>query len=386
MVDTVVLVLQSNQFVIAPSAYTRFSPSVRNFFKPPYADFGNRKVLDAYCNPTNADKFIGYFPQLTLFKAVRKGGIQVFLHIQFSVPKLVHGNNFDEVEDSDFDYICVLLQRRLQHYGVTVNNRNTLANAEVKTIHYSHNIALTDHTTASSLIKEISKVNISKQKDINVSNYWNSGEAVKFHTNTWELIFYDKIKDLYKAKVSDKRCIEDDYYSQLSLFDKHPPKRPFEVMRIEARYNDKTKIKSSLKKAGVEPVPELTFRSLYSEKLARAMLQHEFEAIKAAYPSILLSQSNSLEDLYAELTIHNPEATLKSKLEAIAYRAILNETGSRDIRTLGNDKPEDWYKFQSRINKLKVAQTENDSLTLLEKALDDCYALKLRHYLENVKG
>lgn len=387
MVDTVAFNLSSDQFKIAPSSYTRFSPAVRNFFIPPYADFGSRKMLKADCNPSNADKATGYyFPRLTLFKGVRKGGIAIFLRIECSVPKIPYNNNFDEVEDYEFDYICLQLQRRLQHYGVYVDDIKNIINAEIAAIHYSHNIPLTDYSTPSSIIKEIAKVNISKHKDIAVNTYRNTGEAVRFHTNTWEFIIYDKIKEHNKSRVSEKGRFEKDAYCQLNLFDEQPAKSPFEVIRLEARYGNRIKLKSSLGQAGIDPLLPLTFKALYSQKIAKTMLQYELSKIKDCYPAILLSTADDLQTLYADLTIKNPRATLKSKMEAIAYFALLQETGSRDIRTLGNDKPTDWYKFQQRMNKLDLTKRDTNCFEVLETALAKFRPMKLKYYLNYDKG
>lgn len=54
-----------------------------------------------------------YLPRLTLIKAIRNGGFSILLKIEFSIPKLLYCNNFDEVEESDFGEICWKLQEVL---------------------------------------------------------------------------------------------------------------------------------------------------------------------------------------------------------------------------------------------------------------------------------
>ena len=54
--------------------------------------------------------------------------------------------------------------------------------------------------------------------DVNQTDYRNEGHSYKWHCNSYEVVFYDKIKDLEKAKQSEKRAIEKDNAIQLHLF------------------------------------------------------------------------------------------------------------------------------------------------------------------------
>jgi hypothetical protein len=63
-----------------------------------------------------------------------------------SAPKLLLGNNFDELTDDDFRRLCKKLVNVLAEMSVKVTAR-TLAKVNVSAIHYSKNITLTDYTS-----------------------------------------------------------------------------------------------------------------------------------------------------------------------------------------------------------------------------------------------
>jgi len=68
---------------------------------------------------------------------------------------------------------------------------------------------------------------------------------IKFRTNSFEIAGYDKMKDMEKAKISEKRALEDDNVIQMHLFDKIETTRknkPLEVFRWEIRLNLRKKI------------------------------------------------------------------------------------------------------------------------------------------------
>ena len=146
------------------------------------------------------------------------GRFEPTLTIELSLPKLLFGNNFDELVLSDFNPVTILLKSRLKDMGIMVFTK-VLENAPISAIHYSKNIPLTDGTTPHYLISKIKEANIKLSLDVNQTDYRNDGHSYKWHSNSYEVAFYDKIKDLQQAKKSESRTIEKDNASQLELFE-----------------------------------------------------------------------------------------------------------------------------------------------------------------------
>jgi hypothetical protein len=382
MIDTVVVNLYSHQFQLLPQYYDRFSPSVENFFVPPFTKFGMRKAIKADCNPTTTDKETGlYFPRLTLYKGVRANGIEIWLRVEFSAPKMIFGNNFDELKEDDFAKVCGFVVSQLRHFGVIVSPE-ILANADISAIHYSKNIALTDHSKPSEIIKELSKADINGMKDINQSDFRNTGQAFKVHTNHFEFIIYDKIKDLMQSKKSENRSIDKGNESQLSLFEPNDFQRPFEVIRLEARYGNKNEIKKLFKALGI-PIPTtLTLRMLFSENIAQRALKHELAMIKARYPQVMQYESLKMMGIYTDLVINNPKARLKDIMSAMGYRALLAETGSRDIKGLAGKTSQEWYKFRTKVDGLKFTGKRRSCFKVLDEGLANFKPMELKDYLK----
>src|SRR5262249_12670560 len=147
MLDTVVLTLDRRHFeVLLPE---RFSPSAKGLLLPPYYPLGFRGNFICVQNPTKADLHAGrYLPRLTLARRKISTGFALTLRIEFSAPKLILGNNFDELESDDFPKVLIALHRKLADMGIRVS-RDELQKARVSAIHYSKNIAFTDYTTCS---------------------------------------------------------------------------------------------------------------------------------------------------------------------------------------------------------------------------------------------
>lgn len=147
--------------------------------------------------PTGLQKKDGvYRPRVA---GITRGKSRV-ARIEFSVPKLLYGNNVDEVTDGDFPEIVKLLRERLADLGVIVSDR-TIREAKVSTFHPSKNIILSNKYTVSEVLNELSKVNLTQKMELTKQTFYN-GEALQFWSQTHSLAIYDKKRDYCKSKGS----------------------------------------------------------------------------------------------------------------------------------------------------------------------------------------
>lgn len=378
MIDTVVLALDMTQIKIPEKLYDAFTPSARGLLEPPYASFGRQKMLKCVLNPTSADKKKGlYLPRITLFKAVRAGGIGIFLHIEFSAPKILFNNNFDELTDNDFGELCQTLAKRLRYMGFYVFSA-LIEQAEVKAIHYGKNIVIDDYSTASSIITYLAKSNISTRKNADIRAYKNEGEAIHFFTTNWGLAIYDKMSELNKSRKTEKGRLEKDSYCQLSLFEHQTMRKPFEIVRVEARYNDRKAIKGILAKTNPE-IKSYMFKDLYSSKISQSALKHEMTIIGDCIMGIS-KNTQSLLDFTTEIMALNPNASMTVKMKAVAIKTLFVETGSRDIRKLIGATPSQWSRLVKDMAKLRYQKSETTGFDKLYKSIDEFKPVKLVDY------
>ena len=382
MIDTVSITLSETDYKILD--HNKFSPCTKNLYEPPYIRVTGRSPFKAINNPTKGDRLkYGYLPRLTLMKAIRAGGFTIFLKVEFSVPKLLYGNNFDEVEESNFGDICWKLKNALYLMGVEVKDIKKLAYANISTIHYSKNIILTDHSTPYTYLKEIQKININQNLDTNQTDFRNEGHSVKYRSNDFEVTFYDKLKDLKQAKKSDKRAIEKDNGIQLSLFDTFKVKQPFEVLRIEVRIGSRRKLKQLLKKYNLQG-KERNFNDLFSKEVSKAILLSIVDDVENKYPKILRTESDTLQKFTIDLQINNPKLKYSQLLKLIGAKALIQEIGVREFRKItskyGNTQ---WYRLNKGMQALKYGKS-NDIFKTVREAVETFDTIKLDKYKDKM--
>ena len=376
MIDTIVLTLKMGMFTILD--HDNFSPSTRGLYDATagYYRLGGRSNITCKQNPTPNELKRGiYKPRLTVTKRInREGNFEIPLKIEFSIPKLIYGNNFDELTDNDFPNVIQKLKTVLRDMGVYVLEQH-LIDAPVSSVHYSKNIALTDYTTPYTYLEQLTKLNINKRLDTNRTDFRNEGHSFKYRANSFEIVFYDKMKDLQQAKVSEKRAEEKDNSLQLDLFDTFTSKRPFEVLRIEIRLNKRQKIRQILKKIDKELEP--TFINIFNQDTAKKVLLYYINEIEEAYPPLLTYQYSSPKKFFTGFLATNPKVKLTPALKMLGLRVLLDDIGVREFREMikryGNSA---WYSLNKEMKGLDNIN-ETSVFSLLKKQVTTFEPLKL---------
>jgi len=273
-----------------------------------------------------------YKPCLTLSNCIIPSGHRdIMLKVELSLPKLLFGNNFQELQYKDFSLITKKLVGKLERMGVQIDE-NVLANAHVSAIHYSKNIVLKDGSTPFHYIQKIKESNVAVSLDTNQTDYRNDGLSYKWHCNSYEVIFYDKIKELKKAKQSSKRTIEKDGALQIKLLDRLTRRRKFEILRMEVRLNRRQKIKQLFAKLGIKP--DLTFKSLFKPAISKKVLLHYLDELESKRPILLDFKAKNDEELLVALRINNPDLSARKILQMFGLKKAMEFMTSRELRVL----------------------------------------------------
>lgn len=357
MIDTIVLYASQKQFqILEPNKFKVLGGGQKE---------GNHGYVVYKQNHTKKELLNGiYKPRLSLTKRyVGKDSFQNLLKIEMSLPKLLYGNNFQELKDNDYEKIKSILRIKLLDMGVQLHSIDEL---EVASIHYSKNIILTDYSTPFEYLEEIKKADFTKALDMTKTDYSNEGYSLRVRCNSYEVIFYDKLKDLLQARKSQKKAIEQDSAIQLSLFPETQKKEPFEVLRMEVRLNKRQKMKRLFKDIDI-PGP-LIFKNLYNSETSKKVLIHYISLIKANYP-VLANIKLSYEQLFMRIIAEYPKIKVRKSLMILGAKSLFEEVGARQfrelVRSFGNRK---WYSLRKELKGLGISYQDNP-FEFIEKSI-----------------
>lgn len=379
MLDTVALTLNQMEFRVMN--HEVFSPSSRGLFEPPFYPLGGRSNFSCVQNPTKSELEQGiYKPRLTITKRKSYAGYAITLRIEFSIPKLLFGNNFDELQPSDFEKILDILQRKLGAMGVSIS-KDVLRMAQVSAIHYGKNIALTDYSTCTMITSELAKINLSKRLDLSKTDYRNEGHIIRYHSNNFELAFYDKLKDLEQSKISEKRAFESENQIQADLFNRADYPKQLEVLRMEVRLGNRIKIKSTLGKLGIKA--ELNFCELFSADISQKILRHFWQ--ESTKDMHLLAFSNFkpedlIEAMIAESKGKEKPAKLLQKLGALT---LIKSIGLRGAKVLleKQSTARTWQRLKKELEGLETASSmKYSAIRNVDAAIAEFSPIKLKAF------
>ena len=372
MIDTVKLRIDNPN--IPSEAYDAFEPSAKDLFVPP---FPKGKLFKRKLKPSKDDERKGlYLPRITLYKAVRSNGYAIYLEIEFSAPKILFNNNFEEISDSDFNRLCIELSHKIESMGLKIKP-DGIANAHVQIIHYGKNI-LTGYTLATAVISDISKANITSVKDFTEKEYRGGGKSLYFHTLNHGVVFYDKVAELNRSKCRKRGLIEKDYYCQKSLFDDRAPPKPFEIVRMEARYSGKPQIRKLATRLGLDLLDDYRFAGLFSSIIAQSALQYELEEIKRGNFAFADSDAETLADFIQQIKLLNPKCSNTCLMKAITLWQLSHDGhSSREIRTMLGLKSAKWYRLREDVKSLKYTKRVANGISIIEQGLNDFTTVRL---------
>ncbi len=379
MLDTIALSLNQTEFEVTDTA--KFSPSAKGLYVKPYYELGGRSNFNCYQNPTKSEYEAGiYKPRLTLTKRPAHVGYAITLRCEFSAPKLLFGNNFDELLDADFERLLDILQSKLSGMGVRVK-KEILRKGQVSGIHYSKNIPLTDYSACAMLLQELAKINLTQRLDLSKTDYRNGGHAIRYHANSYELAFYDKIKDMQQAKTSEKRAIEKDCTIQQDLFAKGSYQKPLEVLRMELRIGNRTKLKNLLKSAGLHC--PMDFESLFKTAISQKLLRQFWDMIKQDMPLLALSHFKP-EDVYYALAMEKKGKVKPAKLlQQVGAMALIQSVGMRGLHSLVSSHANDrtWQRMRKELEKTDLSsRMKYAAVTNVQRCLEQFEPLKINNY------
>jgi hypothetical protein len=343
MLDTVILQIPIDYSAITD--HSQFTPSTKGIFD-------NQQGFSRYVNnPTKTDRDKGiYKPKLTIMKR----GNRIYLKIEFSAPKLLFGNNLEELKEGDFDEVVSKLRKTIEEMGVRLWSYQ-IEKAEVIAFHPSKNISLSKGYTSSFAIRELYKINLNQKLDLERVSFRNNGEALQLYSNRHSVVIYDKINDLNKPA---KRAIDKDpTIRQSSLFDYiQKEKKSLEVLRFEVRLSHKSKMIKVLKE--VSSLENPLFKDIFKKDLCQKILNFYWDNFFGK-DSFLFNINNNPQKVLQMILMAYPKTNIRTAVMLVGLNLLCkDDEGIRGFRSVAkNYKPKtNWIALKRYLDKF------NDSI------------------------
>lgn len=373
MVDTVKLLIPVHNPLVFDGS--RFTPITLEQL------VNSRGYGKTFLNPSPTYAKMGkYMPRLTMYKRVRKfGAVTYELAVEFSAPKMLFGNNFDELTENDFDALLTALQSALHELLGHRFFKPQLAHADIAAWHPSKNIVFLDYTSCQTILNTMGKLDVSKTYDFQKTDF-RDGHVVHIHANSLDIAFYDKMADLLKAKKSNKRAFEKDSSVQLNLLEGLSEYRPMEVFRYEVRFVGRASIKRAY-----PDLEQWTFESLFNMKLCQNTLLKHWKKLTANVDMLALDVKQPYELLQNYLEA-NDDVTPQAALAAVAGMLIASQAGVVGLRNTLEARygKQAWYRIKPLLNAPQAHRYT--AFVHIDEALQRYTPTKMSEFLSNIEN
>lgn len=307
-----------------------------------------------------------YMPRLTLYKRFN-GSIPYYeLGVEFSAPKLLRGNNFEELMGADLPLLAEALQSALDELVGYTFSIEAIVNAKVSAFHPSKNIVLPDVTSCRAVIAALAKLDITMLYDLHRTDY-RDGCLLHLHANTIDIAFYDKLADLRTARTSTKRAFDKEPVVQSDIVDKLIVENELNVLRYEIRLNNRRKIK--------EVYPELqewSLQELFDEELCQRPLLAHWQRITESIDIMGMDAEKPYETLHNLLLSKNGK-TVRQNLAIAGGLMVLNQVGYRDFHHLVRDSFDTttWYRLKKDLETEIPPRLRSGWVTAVDEAIEE---------------
>lgn len=360
MIDTVVLSIPCKKEDFRD--LNIFTDSLDGIWEAPFRRLPNG-YFNTKRNPTSTEKTCKiYVPRLTLIKRVNDG-FHTELRIEFSIPKLLFGNNFQEVSDGDFNSIVLQLKQKLAYMQVDISE-DRIKNARVSAIHFSKNLVLPKGLSCPIVLNQLAKaVDCNQMLDIKNVSFKNGGQILHIHANDWEFVIYDKVRELEQAKKSESKSIEKDSYVQFNLLDELSP--TLSILRFEFRMGNGRSLRQMLKRYDSEFLlnKELTFVNFFSKETAKKMILGYWNQIKDRYLMISWKEETNFE-YFSRLRTENPTLKDNELINIFFLNSMIKDLGISGLRAMmdwnGKKNSYKWTRKRDLIDKLNNSDIRKD--------------------------
>lgn len=317
---------------------------------------------EAYTLKSNLKTPFGYHPALIEIRDVPYASLHRFrLVINISHPKNLHGHNLSEIYECQVMEIVEAAYNTLLYFGIQIDKDELINNQNIRRVDFCKNVIIyspvKDFIT---LLKELKKPR-SKV-------YIGYGETIYFGTKKKKTCIYDKFCEVIKKASKDKNDITYQLVRELLNLQAYSN---MHVIRVEQRLYGLQAIKEELK--GIINPQDITFQSLFSEKIASHVLNKHWQKISSEqkFKTLLLGEKDVNVILNALSRVVKQEQGKNVNPLFVLYTKLLADIGEE----AANQAIKGMRKSRTLVNYKKDLFALIQQLPIQDKRLDDYRAI-----------
>ncbi len=287
-----------------------------------------------------APKENGYIPRVKIWEKLDGFGGEVIyeMRIELSIPKLMFGNNLQELSEHDMNDVCTKIKESLAQVKIKVM-REAIRNAPVSVLHLGKNFLLPEDIHPHEIVDAISKTETTKAYDGARERYGNDGSLARIRSGSREDLFYDKVKDMQKPK---SKALDKEGKDMEKAFLETYALEKVNILRYEHRFARVEPLKSEVNAfLNRDYQTKVLFSDVFNENLWRHILQKTWGKLykKPANQTLFRTLESEPMDIARHIMrmAHDSENVVHSQNTALisfGLAMLIREFGADMVRSL----------------------------------------------------
>lgn len=224
--------------------------------------------LQAWLDETDyADYKHSYHPTISYMERPIAGGFTHELVIEASLPKLLFGNNIEEIREKDLHLITQLLHEVLQGLGFTGFSKEDIPRARVARFDVCKNLILDGRTNAGNIIRNLKMANLGGQYGEYERCFDGGGTMVGWRLKCGEdITFYDKTAEVNRKNKQGQLATNKS------------------ILRYEIKLKGARMMRSRLKEVGIVAPKILTLEDIFKDAICHSIMAYAFNKVYGKLP------------------------------------------------------------------------------------------------------
>ena len=298
--------------------------------------------------------------------------------VTFSVPKLLYGNNVEEVTEDQYDEVVSLLCQQLRYLPLQIDiYKMNIEMAKVRRIDFSKNAMIKELVPADQFCSMLMRSEHTYRSKYAQVQYLH-GDLYRENIQHRSVVVYDKLAELNNSIKKEKR--EPNAREQFFLAAEKA--HLFQVFRLEIQLQNSNQVAQELSHFGIER-DNITFGNVFTEELAHSVLMKYWKnLIKNLDPNPELFSEDNIFATFNEMAVNRGSKTPMNLLATFGLRYIAHKCGLGNIKDIIYREygSQAWLRLKDLYEEPDLNQGLYTFIASMEKIIDNMEPLQFGEY------
>lgn len=298
--------------------------------------------------------------------------------VTFSVPKLLYGNNIEEVTEDQYDDVVKLLCQQLHYLPLQIDiYKKTIERAKVKRIDFGKNTLISELVPADQFCSMLMRSEHRYRSKYAQVQYLH-GDLYRENIKHRSVVIYDKLAEFRNTLKKEGR----EPNTREKFFLTAEKAHLFQVFRLEVQLQNSTQVATELEHFGLER-DNINFGNVFTEELAHSVLIKYWKQLIANLdPNPELFSDDNILTTFNEMAINKGIKTPMNFFATFGLRYAAHKCGLGNIKDIVYREygSQAWLRLKDLYEEPDLNKGLYTFIASMEKIIDNMEPLQFGGY------